>query len=145
MKKVIFLNLVVVIIFSLSSCEEFGTTNYDVVGHAQKGPFNIGTNITLVELSKTLQYYKGLEDEHNALLEKQPLFENKINITESSDVFVPQDSVEGIDEDDNMGVSTEESEFPPEEELILEVFDHIRLNISNTASVLKVFFIDPLK
>lgn len=96
-----------------------------------------------IELSRTFQYYKDRECEHNVLLEKQPLFENKINIIKSSDVFVPQDD-EGL-EDDNVGVSTKESESPSEEESILEVFDHIRSNISNTASVLKVFFVDPLK
>ena len=119
----------------------------DSVGQIETDPYKVED--LKVELSKTLQYYKGREDEHKALLEKQPLFENKVNIVESSDVFVPQDDdIEGLEnneEDDDTGVSTEEQESPPEEEPILEVFDHIRSNISSTASVLKAFFIDPLK
>ena len=101
----------------------------DSVGQIETDPYKVED--LKVELSKTLQYYKEREREHNALLEKQPLFENKINIVKSSDVFVPQDidvGLEGGDdeEDDDTGVSTEGSESSPEEESILEVFDHIR-------------------
>ena len=139
--------LIVVVFFCYRAFDDIYINSFEENGIVQMETDPYKIEDLKVELSKTLQYYKGLEDEHNALLGKQPLFENKINIVKSSDVFVPQDSVEGLEEDkdDNMDVSTEGSESPLEEEPILEVFDHIRSNISNTASVLKVFFIDPCK
>ena len=90
------------------------------------------------KLSKILQYYKERENEHNVLLEKQPLFENKVNIVKSSDLSGSQDKEEKLEEDIDILTKPESSEGGS----ILEVFDHLQSNISNAASVLKAFFID---
>ena len=111
----------------------------DGIGQIETDPYKIED--IKVELSKTLQYYKEREREHNALLEKQPLFENKINNIKPSDVSDLQDDEEKLKENTDVLVEPES----PEEEPILEVFDHFQSDISNTASVLKAFFIDPFK
>ena len=94
-----------------------------------------------IELSRTFQYYKDRECEHNVLLEKQPLFENKVNIIKSSDISDPQDDIDALEDD----VDILSGSGSLKGKSILEVFDHLRSNISNTASILKAFFIDPLK
>lgn len=110
----------------------------DGIGQIETDPYKIED--IKVELSKTLQYYKDRVREHNALLEKQPLFENKINI-KSSDVSDLRDDEEKLKENTNVLIESKS----PKEEPIVKVFDHFQSNISNTASVLKTFFIDPFK
>lgn len=145
---------IIVIFFCYGAFNDIYTNSFkeEGIGQAVTDPYKIED--IKIELSKTLQYYKKQEREYDALLEKQPIFENKVNIIKSSDFSDPQDDIEELKEEADVLVEPEPFEEDidvltepesSEEEPILEVLDHIQSNFSNAASVLKAFFVDPFK
>ena len=132
---VLFINIIFVFVFVFFSYYSFndiyvnGFRN-EVDDQVKIDPYKIKSLRT--ELSEMLQYYQEREYEHNILLEKQPLFENQINIASSSDVY----EVYNIEDDDGVASSTDE---------ILPKFNQIESRFLDTASVWKALFVDPSK
>lgn len=101
------------------------------IGQTKSNLYNIENFRT--ELFETLQYYEKRTQEHNILLNEQPLFENQINIAGSSGAH----EVYELSSDDEVSSTTDD--------LLPKIFNQVRLDLSGAASVWKAFFVDPFK
>jgi len=127
----VFVLLVICFSYYVFSIIYVGSFKEEVALQTNMDPYDI--KAFKIELLETIQYYEKKTQEHNDLFNEQPLFEEQISITGSSSAYEIYD------------IGNDEEQPSSAGDILPKIFNQIKSNFSNTASVWKAFFVDQFK